>query len=310
MCNNLVCIFTGSRKNQVQCQFQHRMDCLESRVESTKIGEVTESFAPGRSRALKGTSCCIHVACLTAVTYMCLRIGIYCKIDVRYFLQKLMLLPVPVYRHRRLKLYPLYLLRAHPLWEQSIEGCQQNHALPFIVSVWSGAHKTQHSGYDVTYVHLVYLFYSARVDCLFKREFTATEMIEHFKERPDFLHYRHTTYHKVPKSRSLDAALNKDTSQKPILKIVERFRHNHSIPPNSDVAERVFLLDENKIRVSYHLEKDRITPSTREYIIPQVTGDQGYNMHFDPDMTTAFQVRSYSCVQFFADVLYRVLYSE
>ena len=119
-------------------------------------------------------------------------------------------------------------------------------------------------------------------------------MTEHFKDRPDFLHYRHTTYHKVPKSRSLrDATLNKDISQKPILKIVERFRQNPSIPPNSDVAERVFLLDENKIRVSYHLEKDRITPSTREYIIPQVTGDQGYNMHFDPDMTTAFQVKSY-----------------
>ena len=48
------------------------MDSLESRVESTKIGEVKESFAPGRLRSLKGTCtcCCIHVAWLTVVMYM------------------------------------------------------------------------------------------------------------------------------------------------------------------------------------------------------------------------------------------------
>ncbi len=39
----------------MKCQFQHRVDCLESKVENTKIGEVKESFVPGRPRALKGT---------------------------------------------------------------------------------------------------------------------------------------------------------------------------------------------------------------------------------------------------------------
>lgn len=132
--------------------------------------------------------------------------------------------------------------------------------------------------------------YSARVDCLYKREFTATEMIEHFTERTDFLYYRHTTYSKVPKSRTLDATLNKDKSLKPILKIVERFHRDPTLPANNDVAERVFLLEENKIHVSYHLEKDRITPSTREFITPTTSGDQGYSLHFDPDMTSTFQV--------------------
>ncbi len=124
----------------------------------------------------------------------------------------------------------------------------------------------------------------------------ATEIIEHFKDRSDFLYYRHTTYSKVPKSRTLEATLSKATDQKPILKIVERFHHNPTIPPNSDVAESVCLLDENKIRISYHLEENRITPSTREYITPQVTKDHGYNLHFDQDITSAFQVRMSVCM--------------
>ena len=131
---------------------------------------------------------------------------------------------------------------------------------------------------------------SARVDSLYKREFTATEMIEHFNDRSDFLYYRHVTYNKVPKLRTLEATLSKGTDPKPILKIVERFHHNPAIPPNSDVAERVFLLFDSKIRISYHLEENRIIPSTREYITPQVTGDHGYSIHFDPDITSAFQV--------------------
>ena len=136
-----------------------------------------------------------------------------------------------------------------------------------------------------------YLPCSARVDCLTKRELTANEMTEHFKDRPDYLYYRHTTYGKVLKQRTLEATLvNKDSNLKPIIKIVERFHHNPSIPANSDVAERVFLLDENRIQVAYHLEKDRITPSTREFVTPTVSGDQGYTLHFDPEMTTAFQV--------------------
>ena len=134
--------------------------------------------------------------------------------------------------------------------------------------------------------------HSARVDCLAKRELTANEMTEHFKDRPDYLYYRHTTYGKVSKQRALETTLNKDSNLKPIIKIVERFHHNPSIPANSDVAERVFLLDENRIRVAYHLEKDRITPSSREFVTPSVSGDQGYTLHFDPEMTTAFQVNN------------------
>lgn len=57
------------------------------------------------------------------------------------------------------------------------------------------------------------LCHSARVDGLAKREMTATEMVEHFENRPDFLHYRHTTFEKVGKKfESAESA-----RQRPIL---------------------------------------------------------------------------------------------
>ena len=40
---------------------------------------------------------------------------------------------------------------------------------------------------------------SARVDGLAKRELTATEMTEHFENRPDFLYLRRVTYEKPTK---------------------------------------------------------------------------------------------------------------
>ena len=119
-------------------------------------------------------------------------------------------------------------------------------------------------------------------------------MIEHFKDRPDFLYYRSTTYTK-PSKKFEPALTGKDAHNKPILKIVERFHHNPDTPPNSDIAERVFLLQENRIKVSYHLEKDRITPSTRDFVIPNAIGDQGYTFNFDPELTTAYQVSTQCC---------------
>ena len=51
--------------------------------------------------------------------------------------------------------------------------------------------------YTYTYIVYIYIYtciYSARVDGLYKRELTATEMIEHFEDRADFLYLRHVTY--------------------------------------------------------------------------------------------------------------------
>lgn len=134
------------------------------------------------------------------------------------------------------------------------------------------------------------LFCSARVDGLTKRELTATKMVEEFKGRPDYLYYRHVTYEKPVKK--FEPSTDKRGQPYQIVKIVEKFHHNPSIPPNSDVAERTFLVRENRIKVVYHLEENCITPSTREFVIPQMSGDQIYTLSFDHvDMPSPYQVR-------------------
>ena len=75
---------------------------------------------------------------------------------------------------------------------------------------------------------------------------------------------------------------------------MEKFHHNPAVPPNSDIAERTFLLPENRIRLIYHPEKGRITPSTREFTTPSLTGEQAHTLTFQPEMTSAYQVDPYA----------------
>ena len=77
-------------------------------------------------------------------------------------------------------------------------------------------------------------------------------------------------------------------------KIVEKFHHNPAVPPNSDIAERTFLLQENRIQLVYHLEKGRITPSTREFTTPPLRGEQAQALTFHPEMMSAYQVDPYA----------------
>ena len=136
------------------------------------------------------------------------------------------------------------------------------------------------------------LLYSARVDGLAKRELTATEMIEEFENRSDFLYYRHVTYEKPVKKFEPSPGTGQLYQ---IVKIVEKFHHNPVVPPNNDVAERTFLVRENRIKVIYHLEENRITPSTQEFVIPQTSGDQIYTLTFDHvDMPSPYQVNQIS----------------
>lgn len=121
-----------------------------------------------------------------------------------------------------------------------------------------------------------------------RRELTATEMVEEFENRSDFLYYRHVTYEKPVKK--FEPSTEKGQPYQ-IVKIVEKFHHNPEVPPNSDIAERTFLVREKRIKVVYHLEENRITPSTREFVIPQTSGDQIYTLTFDHvDMPSPYQV--------------------
>ena len=75
---------------------------------------------------------------------------------------------------------------------------------------------------------------------------------------------------------------------------MEKFHHNPAVPPNRDVAQRIFLLSENRVRVVYHLEPNRITSSSREFVTPPQGGEQAYNLTFDPEATTGYQVDPYA----------------
>ncbi|CAI8048479.1 Dynein regulatory complex subunit 7 [Geodia barretti] len=127
-------------------------------------------------------------------------------------------------------------------------------------------------------------YHNARVDGLRSRELASSEMVEVFQGRPDFLHQRSTAYLKTTPSRS-------SGDHREVLRIVEKFHHDPSLPPNSAVAERVFSLKEpSSIRVTYHLEPDRITASHRLFLTPPHSQEQGYNLTFDPNAISGYQV--------------------
>lgn len=71
---------------------------------------------------------------------------------------------------------------------------------------------------------------------------------------------------------------------------MERFHRNKSKEANEDVAERVFLISDERINLTFHLEDNRVTASTREFIRPPHTTEKGGTLTMTPDMTTTFQV--------------------
>lgn len=128
-------------------------------------------------------------------------------------------------------------------------------------------------------------FYShARVDGLVRREQNSHEMKEAFKGRVDFLCLRHVFYSKRVKKFEPAEVGNKKT----IMKIVEEFERDQSKPATKDVAQRSFLLSESRIELVYHLSPEHITQNTREFVIPQLSADQGFNLTWSPDMTSAY----------------------
>ncbi|RDD44284.1 Dynein regulatory complex subunit 7 [Trichoplax sp. H2] len=138
----------------------------------------------------------------------------------------------------------------------------------------------------------VMIFYSpARVDGLVSREETPTSMVETFKDRPDFLYYRATYFGSRAKKFGPAKKYNPMTeSERPILKIVERFNRNAEKLADDDVAERIFQISDNRIQLIYHLGDNRITASKREFLKPANAHDKGVTLSMTPDMTSTFQV--------------------
>lgn len=75
-------------------------------------------------------------------------------------------------------------------------------------------------------------------------------------------------------------------------KVEERFHRNTSIPVNDDVAKRVFLLAENQIELTYHLEDFRTISSTRTFRKPRLATETQKAEEFTAANVHTFQVQT------------------
>ncbi|XP_035192369.1 dynein regulatory complex subunit 7 isoform X4 [Oxyura jamaicensis] len=111
-------------------------------------------------------------------------------------------------------------------------------------------------------------FYNeARVDGLQKRAENASEIREYFVGRDDFKYFQHTEFGKRGKKISV-AGTRTDMNSRPIVQMKECFHRNLEKPADEDVAERVFLIMEEMIHLTYHLKDKYITASKKDFFKP------------------------------------------
>ncbi|XP_037336465.2 dynein regulatory complex subunit 7 [Pungitius pungitius] len=127
-----------------------------------------------------------------------------------------------------------------------------------------------------------------RIDGLARRTLSPLEMTETFEGRKDFLFHRHTVFlQDLPLSTpDSDEEVEKDQLQE----VLERFHRNRSKPAHADVAQRLFLLAEGRIEVTYHLEDHRCVASRRSFIKPLGSTERRKAEDFRADMVSSFQV--------------------
>ncbi|NWW32007.1 DRC7 protein, partial [Panurus biarmicus] len=101
--------------------------------------------------------------------------------------------------------------------------------------------------------HTVEFYHRARVDGLWKRFENATEMTEHFVGREDFLHTRHIEFGERDGEME-KAGTTADANSRPIVQIKEYFHRNPEKPADEDIEERIFMVIDDVIQLTYHLE--------------------------------------------------------
>ncbi|XP_009864481.1 PREDICTED: coiled-coil domain-containing protein lobo homolog [Apaloderma vittatum] len=134
-------------------------------------------------------------------------------------------------------------------------------------------------------------YHKVRVDGLQKRVENATEMTEYFVGRDDFLHVRHVAFGRRGENIPL-AGPTTDVNSRPILQIKECFHRNLEKPADEDVAERIFLIKENRIRLTYHLKDRHITASKKDFFKVSERGRTGKEIILTPEMCTIYEAGS------------------
>ncbi|NWR26957.1 DRC7 protein, partial [Tachuris rubrigastra] len=101
--------------------------------------------------------------------------------------------------------------------------------------------------------HTMEFYHKARADDLRKRVESATEMTEYFVGRDDFLHIRHVEFGERENGMDM-AGTRPDVHLRPIVQIKECFHRNPEKPADEDVEERIFMIEDDNIQLTYHLE--------------------------------------------------------
>ncbi|NXS76577.1 DRC7 protein, partial [Pandion haliaetus] len=139
--------------------------------------------------------------------------------------------------------------------------------------------------------HMMEFYNEARVDGLQKRVENANEMTEYFVGRDDFLHVRHMEFGKRGKKIHL-ASTRTDINSRPIVQIKECFHRNLEKPADEDVAERIFLITEEMIRLTYHLKDKYITASKKDFFKAADSDRKGNEIVMTPEMCITYQAGS------------------
>lgn len=74
----------------------------------------------------------------------------------------------------------------------------------------------------------------------------------------------------------------------------ERFHRNPNLPLSDDVAKRVFLMDERKIQLTYHMEYFAVIPSKRVLIKPLPATESRRAEDFTSANIRTLQVQTFS----------------
>ncbi|NXH13047.1 DRC7 protein, partial [Bucco capensis] len=135
--------------------------------------------------------------------------------------------------------------------------------------------------------HRMEFYPEVRVDGLQKRAETAEEMREDFVGREDFLHSRHVQF-----GQRGAAGTQADINPLPIVQIKECFLRNPEKPADEDVAERIFLIREEKIHLTYHLKDKYITASKKDFSKVPERARRRNQVIMTPEMCITYQAGS------------------
>ncbi|NWR84537.1 DRC7 protein, partial [Furnarius figulus] len=136
--------------------------------------------------------------------------------------------------------------------------------------------------------HTVEFYHKARADGLRKRVENATEMTEYFVGREDFLHIRHVEFGERENGMSM-AGTRTDVHLRPIVEIKETFHRNPEKPADEDIKERVFVIPDDRIQLTYHLEDHDTIASKVVYIRALQKDRKGEEIFLTQDTCVKYQ---------------------